>query len=97
MTKETKYFIEQVKLAKKLEEKYKQNIKEFDDYFKDSGKIEQSSIIGPFKNDPIRKKHGLFLNPDYVQRAKRRSEFEEYLKTLEIDLNDYKEENEEYW
>tara|TARA_R110002074_G_scaffold112987_1_gene241483 strand:+ start:4260 stop:4577 length:318 start_codon:yes stop_codon:yes gene_type:complete len=105
MRDETKYFIEQVKLKNQLDEIQKQNTREFDDYFANSGKIEQTSKNVDIYQSVVRrdykirrKVHGVFLEVLSEQEQKNRSKYENYLKSLEIDLAKYiKHDDKEYW
>lgn len=96
----TKYFIEENKLLQQIDKVHKQNTREFDNYFKNSGKVEQTCMHLALYQEHLPKKYGLGIR---LRKFKEPiispiSHFEEYLKTLEIDLNKYiKHDDKEYW
>jgi len=97
MKDETEYFIGQVKLAKELDDIHKRNVRNFNDYFKNSGKIEKTDEdLGEWIIN--RRKYGLFLKPSDLAKSIRDTKFDKYLKSLEVDLNKYiKKDDKEYW
>ena len=99
---DTKNLIESIKRAEELKKEEAQKSRSMNSYFKNSGKIEQTSAVGPFSgyhtSGKDRKKYGVFLNPNYITRRHNKSKFEAYLKTLEIDLTKYiKIDDKENW
>ena len=68
MKDETKHLIDEMKLAKQLDEIYKRNVRSFNNYFKYSGKIEQTKEnFGPWVRRE-RKKYGCFLSTEQIKK-----------------------------
>ena len=91
------HLIRNAKEKREMRKREKAKTIEMNDWFSNSGVIEQTKRIGPYS---IRseKKHGLFLNPTHVASEASKSDYEEYLKTLEVDLNKYiNKDDKEYW
>lgn len=98
MTDEAKHLIAEMKLKKELDEIYKRNVRSFNDYFKYSGKTEQTQENLGMWVSRERKKYGMFLNPAQVEKDIRDDKFDAYLKTLEVDLDKYiKKDDKENW
>ena len=98
MTEETKHLIEEIKRAKELDKIYRRNVRSFNDYFRNSGKIERTQKnLGRWVSRE-RKKYGNFLTPAQIEKDKRQDKFDAYLKTLEVDLDKYiKKDEHENW
>jgi hypothetical protein len=96
MKDETKYFIEQNKLAQEVDKVHKQNVREFDDYFNNSGQTEKTLPSLALYQEYIPKKFESARK--FKTRLKEPTKFDTYLKTLEVDLNKYiKHDDKEYW
>tara|TARA_R100000908_G_scaffold65244_1_gene53288 strand:- start:4617 stop:4913 length:297 start_codon:yes stop_codon:yes gene_type:complete len=98
MTNETKHMIEELKLKKELKERHDRNVRSFSNYFRNSGKVEQTQENLGMWVSRERKKYGNFLTPVQIERDKLQDKFDEKYKTLEIDLNKHiKKDDKENW
>ena len=100
MRDESKYFIQEHKLRQELDKIHKANHIRFENYFKNSGKIEQvtEGVEAWHKYKMQKRVHGVFLEVIDEQKVKQQSKYEKYLKSLEVDLNKYiKRDDKENW
>ena len=88
MNELTKYFIQECKEKQKEKKNNGPIDMTSDQLWKHSNKIEQTTQVGMWISRE-RKKYGMFLNPSQVARDERADKFDEHIKTLEIDLDNY--------